>query len=315
MFKNYIKIALRNIKRQKIYSLITMSGLILGLSVFIMFALLSDFTSNFDSCHENADRIYAVVQVFSSTLEGEQHSAITPSPMVPALLSEFPEIEKASRYFPPGRMVVKYQDKVFYESGVRFVDPAFLSIFTFNVTTGEKESVLSQANSIVMTEDMALKYFGDEDPVGKILTLDNKIDVVKTDPTFNKRMSNFILSLTPDQMKYFLNYLPHTSYLLNEYGIHTLRISFLGSRGFHAEDDSGLEGTFDLIEEGRWYRVYSGKGWIKSKVITAISADVVASISFQEEAQGQIINDLEFWVKVDSVLLDLLCRIFRPILG
>lgn len=170
MFKNYIKIALRNIKRQKIYSLITMSGLILGLSVFIMFALLSDFTSNFDSCHESADRIYAVVQVLSSSQEGEQHSAITPSPMVPAMISEFPEIEKASRFFPPGRMVVKYRDKVFYESGVRFVDADFLSIFTFKMVAGEKESALSRANTVVMSEDSAFKYFGDEDPVGKTLS-------------------------------------------------------------------------------------------------------------------------------------------------
>jgi hypothetical protein len=162
-----------------------MSGLILGLSVFIMFALLSDFTSHFDSCHKNADRIHAVVQVFSSPQEGEQHSAITPSPLIPALLNEFPEIEKASGYFPSGRMVVKHRDKVFYESGVRFVDPEFLSIFTFEMKTGDKESVLSQANSVVMTKDMAVKYFGDEDPVGKVLILNNEIDVVITGITEN----------------------------------------------------------------------------------------------------------------------------------
>jgi putative ABC transport system permease protein len=180
MIKNYIKIALRNIKRQKVYSLITMSGLILGLSVFIMFALLTDFTSNFDSCHKNADRIYAVVQVLTSAQKGEQHSAIMPAPLVPAMLSEFPEIQKASRFFPPGQMIVKYRDKIFYEGGVRFVDPDFLSIFTFKMIAGEKESALSRANSVVMTEDAASKYFGDEDPLGKTLTLDNKIDVVVT---------------------------------------------------------------------------------------------------------------------------------------
>ncbi len=185
MIKNYIKIALRNIKRQKVYSLITISGLILGMSVFIMFALLSDFTAHYDSCHKNADRIHSVVQVLRSPQEGEQHSAITPSPMVPALLNEFPEIEKASRYFPPGRMVVKYQDKVFYESGIRFVDSDFLSIFTFKMIKGEKESVLSKTSSVVMTEDMAFKYFGEEDPVGKTLTLDNKIDVMVTGITEN----------------------------------------------------------------------------------------------------------------------------------
>jgi putative ABC transport system permease protein len=185
MIKNYIKIALRNIRRQKIYSLITMSGLILGLSVFIMFALLADFTSNFDSCHKNADRIYAVVQVTADTQEGELHSAIIPAPLVPGLLNEFPEIEKAARYYPPGRMIVKYKDRIFYESGCRFVDPDFLLIFTFGMIAGEKRSALSRANSVVMTKDSALKYFGDEDPIGKTLTLDNKIDVVVTGITEN----------------------------------------------------------------------------------------------------------------------------------
>lgn len=185
MIKNYIKTALRNIKRQKIYSMITMSGLILGLSVFIMFALLSDFTSNFDSCHKNADRIYAVVQVTTDIQEGEQHSAIIPAPLVPAFRSEFPEIERASGYYPPGRMIVKYRDRIFFESGVRFVDPDFLSIFTFDMIAGEKKSALSGANSAVMTEDSAFKYFGDEDPLGKTLTLENKIDVVVTGITEN----------------------------------------------------------------------------------------------------------------------------------
>jgi len=193
MIKNYIKIAFRNIKRQKIYSLITMSGLIIGLCVFIMFALLSDFTSNFDSCHKNADRIYAVVQVLTNSVEGEQHSAIVPAPLVPAFLSEFPEIEKAARYFPPGRMIVKYQDRIFYESAVRFVDPDFLSIFSFGMIAGEKDSALSRANSVVLTEETAFKYFGDEDPVGKTLTLANKIDVLVMGITENPPNNSSII--------------------------------------------------------------------------------------------------------------------------
>lgn len=183
MIKNYIKIALRNIKRQKVYSLITMSGLIVGLSVFIMFALLTDLASNYDSFNEKADRIYAVVQVLPGAQGGEQHSAIMQAPLVPAMISEFPEIEKACRFYPPGQMIVKHQDKIFYENGIRFVDPDFLSIFTFKMLEGEKESALTRPNSVVMTEDSALKYFGDKDPLGKTLTLDNKMDVVVTGVT------------------------------------------------------------------------------------------------------------------------------------
>lgn len=180
MIKNYIKTALRYMSQQKVYTLITLSGLVIGLSIFIMFALVSEFTSNFDSFHENADRIYAVVQVFHEGKAGEQHSAITPAPMIPALKNEFPEISKASRFFTPGRIIVKYQDKIFYETYVMFVDPEFLDIFSFDMIKGEPETSLARGNSIVLTEDSALKFFGDDDPLGKIITLDNKTDVVVT---------------------------------------------------------------------------------------------------------------------------------------
>jgi len=129
MIKNYFKIAFRNLKKQKIYSIITISGLTLGLGVFILFALMATFVSNSDTFQEKADRIYSVVQVLPGGIEDDLHSAITPPPLLPALLSEFPEIEAATRFFPPGRMIVKHQDKVFYENRIKFVDPSFLSIF------------------------------------------------------------------------------------------------------------------------------------------------------------------------------------------
>ncbi|MBN1897333.1 MAG: ABC transporter permease [Spirochaetes bacterium] len=171
--------------RQKTYTLITISGLVIGLSIFIMFALVSDFTSNFDSFHASADRIYATVQVFLAGQAREKHSAITPAPLAPALKSEFPEITKAARFYPPGRMIVKYRNKIFYESKVRFVDPEFLSIFSFRMKTGERQTALASGNSIVLTEDTALRYFDQEDPVGKTMTLANKIDVVVTGITEN----------------------------------------------------------------------------------------------------------------------------------
>ncbi|UCC41495.1 MAG: ABC transporter permease [Candidatus Aminicenantes bacterium] len=180
MIKNYIKIALRNLERQKIYSVITMSGLIIGFAVFILFALISVSLSDFDTFHKNAHRIYGVVQILPGGLEGEQHSAILPPPLLPALLNEFPEIEDGTQFFPPGRMIVRHQDKVFYESGIRFVDSHFLRIFSFKMVLGNAEKALSEPYSIVLTEDSALKYFGDENPMGRSLTLDNKIDAVVT---------------------------------------------------------------------------------------------------------------------------------------
>jgi len=180
MLINHIKIAWRHLTKHKIYSAITMSGLVLGLGVFILFAVLLYSQSNYNSFHKNADRIYSVAQVLSRGIEKDHHSAITPAPLKDALLTEFPEIEKAARFFPPGRMVVRQKDKLFYESRIRFVDPDFLSIFTFDLLRGEIETVLSNPYSIVLTEASALKYFGNEDPMGKSLTINNDFDVVVT---------------------------------------------------------------------------------------------------------------------------------------
>ena len=180
MLGNYIKIAWRNIKKQKVFSAITMSGLVMGLGVFILFALLLTFETDFDNFHENGDRLYCVVQVLPSGIEKDHHSAITPAPLRDALLSEFPEIEKVARYFPPGRTIVRYRDNLFYENRIRFVDPDFLSMFTFELIRGGSDAVLSKPYTAVLTETSALKYFGDENPMGKSLTLNNNIDVVVT---------------------------------------------------------------------------------------------------------------------------------------
>lgn len=180
MIGNYIKTAWRNIVKQKIYSAITMSGLVLGLGVFILFALLLVSQTDYDSFHENSDRIYCVVQVLPKGIDKDRHSAITPAPLKDVLLDEFPEIKKAARFHPPGRMVVRYKDNLFYESGVRFVDPDFLSIFTFKLVRGETDAVLAKPYSIVLTETSARKYFGHENPIGKSLTLNNITDVVVT---------------------------------------------------------------------------------------------------------------------------------------
>jgi len=180
MLSNYIKTAWRYLIKHKIYSAITISGLVLGLAVFILFALMLFSQSNFDSFHKKADRIYCVVQVLSRGVERDHHSAITPAPLKDVLLAEFPEIEKAARFFPPGRMVVRHGDKLFYENRIRFVDADFLSIFTFNLIKGQPETVLSNPYSIVLTETSALKYFGNEDPIGKSLTINNDFDVVVT---------------------------------------------------------------------------------------------------------------------------------------
>jgi len=180
MFLNYLKTTLRNLLKNKVYSLFTVFGLAIGLTIFIIAVLYVDFILKFDTFHKNAERIYGIVQVVPSGNKGEQHSLITPGPLLSSILNEFPEIESGTRFFYSGREIVQYQDKIFYEDGVIYSDQNFLSVFTYKMTQGNPETALAEPNSIVLTESIALKYFGDENPIGKSLTINNTKELLVT---------------------------------------------------------------------------------------------------------------------------------------
>jgi putative ABC transport system permease protein len=185
MFKNYFLIALRNLKKQKAFSVINIIGMAVGMAGFTLFALLAGVKLNADKFHENADRIYSVVQVVLSENKEERHLALTPGPVAEALRMEFPEIEDIVRVGPGGRMTVKRGDESFFENNILFVDPGFFSMFSFKMTAGSPETALAEPYSMVMSEASAIKYFGDEDPIGKVLTLDKNVNVTVTGITRN----------------------------------------------------------------------------------------------------------------------------------
>ncbi len=179
MFRSYFKIALRKLLQQKMYSLITISGLAVGLGVFLVLFAFYLWKMTPDSFHKDIDRIYNVIQVINSG-SGEQHTAYIPFPLVSSLNDDIPEIEDFTRFYDPGNPVISYNEKKFYEYQVLFVDPNFLSFFTFNIIKGNLETLLSNPRSAVISETIAEKYFGDEPAVGKVMTLENKMDVVVT---------------------------------------------------------------------------------------------------------------------------------------
>ena len=153
--------------------MINIVGLALGLAIFSMAALLAEFHFGFDKFHKDADRIYSVVQTFATAEKEVDHSARTPAPLKQLLAGEFPEIEDATRWIYLDDMSVKYKDKKFHEKGATAmaVDSNFLSFFSFALISGEPETVLSEPNSVVLTESAARKYFGNESPIGKTLTV------------------------------------------------------------------------------------------------------------------------------------------------
>ena len=108
MFTNYLKVALRNLKKQKIYSFINISGLALGLAIYTLFSFLSVSNFKADKFHEKCSSIFGIVQVLTDGNQDEEHTAYTPAPLMSALLEEFPEIQEGVRIIPAGRKIVNH---------------------------------------------------------------------------------------------------------------------------------------------------------------------------------------------------------------
>ncbi|MFC2154928.1 ABC transporter permease [Acidobacteriota bacterium] len=173
MFKNYLKTALRNIIKYKAYSFINIAGLALGMACCLLISLWVLDELSYDKFHENAPHLYRVEE--NQYYSGRRfHVAVTPFPLAPALAKEIPEIKDATRYARAGGILLRYKEKSFFENSVRAVDPSFLRMFTFPFLKGNKETALSDPQSLIISEEIAAKYFGDEHPLNKTITINNQ---------------------------------------------------------------------------------------------------------------------------------------------
>ena len=180
MLKNYLITAIRNIWKHRTYSIINILGLAIGLAIFSLTTGLTKFHRSFNQFHQDADRIYCVIQVLPSGATGERHTALTRAPLRKLLVDEFPEIEDATRWIITGRTVVRQADKRFYaeEGRIWIVDPNFLTFFTFEMISGDSDTALKEPGSVILTESTARQYFGRINVVGEQLTLWDKYDFV-----------------------------------------------------------------------------------------------------------------------------------------
>ena len=174
MFKNHLKIALRSVGRNKAYSFINISGLAIGMACCILMLLWIQDELSFDRFHRNADRLGRVVAEVGHS--GQRPWAVTEAPLSQALKEEYPEIVQAARMQLGRRFRVRYGEKQFNERNNIFAEPAFFEMFTFPFLKGNPITALSGKRSVVITEKMAQKYFGAEDPLGKTLNFNDQID-------------------------------------------------------------------------------------------------------------------------------------------
>ncbi len=173
MFRNYLKIAFRNVKRHKVYSFINIAGLTIGMTCVILLLLWIQDELSYDKFHEKIDDIYLV----SAHIKEERDELQVPSvPGVGPLLKElFPEVEESARFLAGNRtFVLRFKDRTFSEPRVFPADPEALEMFTFPLIEGDPKTVLRDPYSLVLSEQTAKKYFGTENPIGQVITVDNQ---------------------------------------------------------------------------------------------------------------------------------------------
>lgn len=174
MFKNYFKIAWRNLIRKKSFTLINICGLAVGMAASILIAVWIQFEFSVDSTYEKSDRIYAVWR--TNVNQGDVLSwDYTPTPYATVLKDQYPEVEAVTHVTEWDPMVLAVGEKSFYEQ-TSFVDPGFFEMFNFKVLEGDPVEALKSPDHIVLTESVAKKLFGDESALGKSVKVESQLD-------------------------------------------------------------------------------------------------------------------------------------------
>ncbi|HEX9503761.1 MAG TPA: ABC transporter permease [Patescibacteria group bacterium] len=176
MFKTYFKLAYRNIIKDKAYSIINISGLAIGFASSIMILLWVQNELSYDKFHKNAAQIYRIACDF-----GDSKTIGTPAGMPAALKAEMPVIKNTVRlYYAWSSILMETGNKKFEEKHAWYADPSFLDMFSYPLVEGDRRTALRQENGVLITQELAAKYFGKEDPIGKVIRKDNKENVVVT---------------------------------------------------------------------------------------------------------------------------------------
>jgi len=226
MLRSYILVALRNLWRQKGYTLINIFGLTIGLasSIFILLYVINELS--YDKFHEKSDQIYRVW--ISGSMEAtEMRHAVSSPPMAEALINDYPEVEQSCRLRKAGGWLVRQGDRVFNETDREFLfaDSTFFDVFSFKLLKGDPGTCLTEPRSVVLTEEYARKYFGEEDPMGQTLKMEQDTNqyvvtgVMQDFPQnshFHCKMLGSLTSIGNSRSTNWLNHNYYTYVVLNE---------------------------------------------------------------------------------------------------
>lgn len=181
MLKNYLRIAIRNLAKYKFISFINLFGLTVGLACCLLILSYILHETSYDKYNRQAARIYRVTRSFNNK-DGivSLHLGAVAPPFGPLLQNDFPDIQKTTRLLPMGNAPMRYGDKIFNEKELFCADTNFFSMFDVPVLKGNPQTALADPFSILLTPDLAGKYFGDADPMGKVIRMNNQYNLKVT---------------------------------------------------------------------------------------------------------------------------------------
>ena len=177
MLKNYLKVALRNLVKQKSYSIITIIGLSVGITCCLLIMLYVKQELSYDKFFPRSDRIFRVAHQVT-TPQAVTSGAATPAPLAPALKEEYPEIQYITRMYFENALLFEIGSKRIFEDNLIFADPEFFKVFPFRILMGDPSHLLDSPDSLVLTASMAKKYFADENPIGKTIRVDKQYNFI-----------------------------------------------------------------------------------------------------------------------------------------
>ncbi|MEP6612604.1 MAG: ABC transporter permease, partial [Mucilaginibacter sp.] len=251
MIFNYIKIAWRNLVKQKLFSLINITGLAVGLAVCIMIMMYVAHETSYDRFHTNADRIFSPRMEFTTggTTVNLAHTSYAAAAIIKQRQPVVKDFVRMMAYFKP--VVASNPEKPeskYSEKKLLFADENFFSFFSFKLISGNAANVLNRPFTVVLSEDMAKKYFGDENPVGKTITL-------KTDSAFTYQVTG-VAENNPSNSSIEFNFVTSNLSLLQmkEASLYTgdkSQISFGNFDNYvllnHASDTTALRRSLDVM--------------------------------------------------------------------
>ena len=173
MLHHYLKIALRLLRRHKSFSLINVAGLAVGMACFVLIALFVQDERSYDRFHEHAERIFRITREHGGPGGGSLHFGLVGPPFAATLEADYPEIENSVR-FTNRRATIRYSEQRFTEQRFYFADADVFEVFTFPLVAGDLQTALTEPFTVVLTESTAAKYFGLENPLGKVLIYDQE---------------------------------------------------------------------------------------------------------------------------------------------